>query len=161
MQDSLSIPVVGFYATRAEAIAATDALEHAGFSPDQITVIATHQEPLPEKSTATEKGVTGALAGVGIGSLIGIGVMVGAEPALVATTVGSILSVTEGGTDLASPWIASEPDSAAACTNSEQFVVRVEPGDRTTEAQEILDRCAVTDGVPKSVVFVKTPGDHY
>src|SRR5512147_2887087 len=90
--------VVGVFEDRHQADAAVSELRHAGFREDQIGVAVRRAEGEKE-TTAAEKGThwetgaaTGALAGAGVGGLVGLGIMAGAIPAIGPVIAGGTLA---------------------------------------------------------------------
>ncbi len=104
--------VVGVFDEQSDADEAIIDLGKAGFSSEQIGVVARNPEG---KAVARNRGdsethagngaVTGAVAGAGIGGLVGLGVLAGIipviGPAIAAGTLGVILSNAAGGATLA------------------------------------------------------------
>jgi len=104
--------VVGVFESRADADRAVSALQQAGFTKDQIGVVARDAQGNVTDSNkedggnyAGEGAVAGAVAGAGIGGLVGLGVIAGVipiiGPAIAAGTLGTILLNAAGGAAIA------------------------------------------------------------
>lgn len=99
--------VVGVFDRRSDANEAIDDLVRAGFRNDQIGVVTSDSQRPTSTTTdeaetrAAESGVAGAIAGAGIGGLVGLGVLAGAipviGPAIAAGTLATILTNAAGG----------------------------------------------------------------
>jgi len=148
--------VVGVFATRSEAEAALRDLRAAGFKDDQIGMVARNAkgEMVNEsgETYAEEGAAAGAIAGAGIGTLVGLGVIAGMVPvigpAIVAGTLGTILTNAVGGAAVAGlagaliGW--GIPEDEASYYEGEvkagRFLVTVDAKDRKDEAWTILHR---------------------
>jgi len=102
--------VVGVFEDRRDADQAVADLKRAGFRDDQIGVAMRQSEGLAEgvetgDTYAEEGGVSGVLAGLGLGALAGLGVLSGVipviGPAIAAGTLGVILSNAAAGAAVA------------------------------------------------------------
>jgi len=104
--------VVGVFEDRQAADAAVNELRREGFREDQIGLVTQHPDAASYNATAKDEdgskwetgAVTGALAGLGLGGLIGLGVLSGVipvvGPAIMAGTLGTIFSKAVGGAAL-------------------------------------------------------------
>ena len=148
--------VVGIFATRSEAEAALRDLRAAGFKDEKIGLVARNAsgEMVDESGDtyADEGAVAGAVAGAGVGTLVGLGVIAGVipviGPAIVAGTLGTILTNAVGGAALAGLVGAlvgfGIPEEDARYYESEvksgRYLVTVSAGGRSSEAWSILNR---------------------
>jgi len=153
---------VGVFETRREADQAVEQLRQAGFRADQIGVAARNADA-STKTTGTKStsdsseaenvgtGATaGALAGAGIGGLIGLGVLAGVVPvigpAIAAGTLGVILSNAAGGAAIAGlsgaliGWGMSNEDATyyEGEMKAGRYVVTVHADGRIDEAWRIM-----------------------
>lgn len=153
--------VVGVFPTAAQADKAVDALLNSNFTNSQIGVVSAENDHYRDKmKTSTVEGdqasagaVTGAVAGAGIGGLIGLGVLAGVVPvigpAIVAGTLGTILSnvalgagvVGVSGALMASGISEDEAIHYEREVKGGRVVVTVNAGDRGSEAEMILNQC--------------------
>ena len=168
--------VVGVFSTAAQADKAVDALLDANFTNSQIGVISTENDHYREKmKTSTAEGdqasagaVTGAVAGAGIGGLIGLGVLAGVVPvigpAIAAGTLGTILSnvalgagvVGVSGALMASGISEEEASHYEGEVKNGKVVVTVDAGDRSSEAEMILNQCGRTRNDRSSATQMKS-----
>jgi len=150
--------VVGVFETRARAEQAIAALKQAGFTDDQVGMVARDSEGKVVKSGATEEtyadegAVAGAVAGAGAGALVGAGVLAGVipvvGPVLAVGALGTILLNAAGGAAIASLTGAligyGIPEEDAEYYEGEvksgRFLVTVEADKRADEARTILHR---------------------
>jgi uncharacterized protein (TIGR02271 family) len=148
--------VIGMFATRSEAEAALRDLRAAGFKDDKIGLIARNAsgEMVDESGDtyADEGAVAGAVAGAGVGTLVGLGVLAGVVPvigpAIVAGTLGTILTNAVGGAAVAGlagaliGWGIPEDDAAyyESEVKAGRFLVTVDAGTRKDEAWAIIHR---------------------
>lgn len=148
--------VIGVFATRSEAEAALRDLKAAGFKDDKVGLVARNAsgELVDEtgETYADEGAVAGVVAGAGVGALVGLGVLAGVVPvigpAIVAGTLGTILTNAAGGA--AALGIAGAligwgiPEEDAKYYEGEvkagRFLVTVDAGDRKDEAWAVLNR---------------------
>lgn len=160
MNTSKQSVAVGVFETHREADQAVEKLRQAGFRADQIGVAARN----PDGSTKTTKkgseaeniggGATaGALAGAGIGGLIGLGVLAGVVPvigpAIAAGTLGVILSNAAGGAAIAGlsgaliGWGMSKEDASyyEGEMKAGRYLVTVHADGRIDEAWKIMHQC--------------------
>jgi hypothetical protein len=103
--------VVGVFEDRQQADRAIDELRRSGFRDDQIGVAMRHDEgefdidDATDESHAGSGALTGALAGLGLGTLAGLGVLAGVipviGPAIAGGTLGVILSNAAAGPGIA------------------------------------------------------------
>ncbi len=111
MKTQQSTTVVGVFEDRVHANKAITELHQAGFNQNQIGVAMRHAEGV-ENMTGTEHdghatsgALTGALTGLGLGALAGLGVLAGVipvvGPAIAAGTLGVILSNAAAGAGIA------------------------------------------------------------
>lgn len=150
--------VVGVFPTAAQADKAVDALLDANFARTQIGVVATENDHYRERmqhvsredEQASSGAVTGAVAGASIGGLIGLGVLAGfvpvIGPAIVAGTLGTILSnvalgagvVGVSGALMAAGVSEDEATQYEREVKDGRVVVTVNAGDRVAQAVLIL-----------------------
>jgi len=148
--------VVGVFHDRHQANLAVEDLKRAGFRDDQIGVAGRHTDTTTG-ATADESGskweegaVTGALAGAGLGGLVGLGIIAGLIPAIgpviAGGTLAAILANAAGGAALAglagALVGAGIPEDEAHYYESEfhsgRIIVTVKADGRYTEAEGIL-----------------------
>lgn len=170
MNTATCTTAVGVFASRQNADAAIDDLYEAGFTSSEIGVVTRDSEGRAVKTSkddaedAGEGGLVGAIAGAGIGGLIGLGVISNAipviGPALFGGTLAGILaSNAAGGAAVAGiigalvGWGVPEEDAkyyqgeiAAGRT-----IVTVTGADRCDEARAILRRHGATSRDPAFV----------
>ena len=148
--------VIGVFANRSEAEAALRDLRAAGFKDDKIGLVARNAsgQTVDEsgETYADEGAVAGAVAGAGVGTLVGLGVLAGVipvvGPAIVAGTLGTILTNAVGGAaalGLAGAlvgWGISEDDAKyyEGEVKAGRFLVTVDAGDRKDEAWAVLNK---------------------
>lgn len=150
--------IVGVFTNRSQAEDAITELQRAGFRDSQIGLVARTEggdvvrTDASGETMAEEGAVAGAVAGVGIGGLVGLGVLSGVipviGPAIMAGTLGTILTNAIGGAAIAGVVGAlvgfGVPEDDARYYESEvkggRFLVTVEAGERSAEAWNILDR---------------------
>ncbi|MBX9622944.1 MAG: YsnF/AvaK domain-containing protein [Gemmataceae bacterium] len=148
--------VIGVFANRSEAEAALRDLRAAGFKDDKIGLVARNASgQMVDESGETyadEGAVAGAVAGAGVGTLVGLGVLAGVipvvGPAIVAGTLGTILTNAVGGAaalGLAGAlvgWGISEDDAKyyEGEVKAGRFLVTVDAGDRKDEAWAVLNK---------------------
>lgn len=148
--------VIGVFATRDDAQAALRDLRAAGFGEDAIGLVARDAagRTVDEggHTYADEGAVAGAVAGVGVGTLIGIGVLANVipvvGPAIVAGTLGTLLTNAAGGAvalGLAGALIGwGIPEEDAKYYEGEvkagRYLVTVAAGDRKDEAWAIVHK---------------------
>jgi len=156
--------VVGVFETRARAEQAIAALKQAGFTDDQVGMVARDSEGKVVKSGATEEtyadegAVAGAVAGAGAGALVGAGVLAGVipvvGPVLAIGALGTILLNAAGGAALAGiagaliGWGIPEEDAEfyEAEVKSGRYLVTVAAAKaRVGEARAILRRAGGHD----------------
>lgn len=164
MKASPRSTIVGVFEDRRQADNAVSALRNAGFRDDQIGVAMRHAEGVVETRTEEEEGsyaatgaITGALTGMGLGALAGLGVLSGVipviGPAIAAGTLGVILSnaaVGAGVVGLVGALIgAGIPEEEAKYYQSEfeagRAIVTVNANGRGDEATSILRSCGAYD----------------
>ena len=107
MNTQQSSTVVGVFEDKTHANKAITELHQAGFTQSQIGVLMQHAEgagniPATEQDSHAASGaLTGALTGLGLGALAGLGVLAGVipvvGPAIAAGTLGVILSNAAAG----------------------------------------------------------------
>lgn len=152
--------VVGVFSTAEQADKAVDALLSSSFTKSQIGVVSTENDHYRAKmKTSAVEGdqtsagaVTGALAGAGLGGLIGLGVLAGVipviGPAIAAGTLGTILSnvalgagvVGVSGALMTSGISEDEATYYESEVKDGRVVVTVDAGDRHSEAEKILEQ---------------------
>jgi len=149
--------VVGVFADRLHADQAVAELKSAGFRDDQIGVAMRHSEEFgsaaTDDATDTHAGsgaVTGALAGLGLGTLAGLGVLAGVipviGPAIAAGTLGVVLSNAAAGAGIAglvgALIGAGVPEDEANYYENEfkegRIIVTVQADGRADQASSIL-----------------------
>lgn len=157
MKKATANAVVGVFYTRSEAEGAVRDLRDAGFSDDNIGMIARDADGnlVDERSHETlagEGAAAGAVVGAGAGALVGLGVLAGTipviGPVLAVGTLGTVLLNAAGGAailGLVGALIGlGIPEDDARYYESEvhggRFLVTVEAGNRTSEAWSILHR---------------------
>jgi len=153
--------VVGVFSTAVQADKAIDALLNSNFTKSQIGVVSTENDHYRENmktstvepDQASSGAVTGALAGAGLGGLIGLGVLAGVipviGPAIAAGTLGTILSnvalgagvVGVSGALMASGISEDEATHYEREVKDGRVVVTVNAEGRGSEAEMILDQC--------------------
>lgn len=150
------LTVVGVFTDRTAGTQAMEALERAGFPPDDIGFASRSTEGEAEyedaeESKAEEGALAGAAVGAGVGGLVGLGVLTGfipvLGPAIAAGTLGVILSNVAGGAAVAglagalTGWGMSDSDVAYYENEFAEgrTIVSVRAGERAAEARRILD----------------------
>jgi len=150
--------VLGVFESRTRAEQAMSDLRNAGFSEDQIGMIARDESGKvvktkgSEETYADEGAVTGLVAGAGAGALVGVGVLTGVipviGPVLAIGTLGTILLNAAGGAAIAGVagaligWGIPE-EEAEYCegeVKAGRFLVTVDAEGREAEARDILHR---------------------
>jgi hypothetical protein len=155
--------VVGVFDDRRHANQAITELHKAGFVESQIGVVMQHAEGTPHiggaehDSHAASGALTGALTGLGLGALAGLGVLAGVipvvGPAIAAGTLGVILSNAAAGAGIAglvgALVGAGIPEQEAKYYQGElesgRSIVTVNAAGRTVEATTILRQCGGYD----------------
>ena len=150
--------VVGVFTDRASAERAISELRQAGFLGEHIGMVAKDErgrviDTRTGHETMAEEGATaGAIAGAGIGAAVGFAVVAGMVPvigpAIVAGTLGTILTNAVAGAAVAGVagaligWGIPEEDAKyyENEVRSGRFLVTVDAGDRTTAAESIMLR---------------------
>jgi uncharacterized protein (TIGR02271 family) len=152
------ISVIGVFESRHRAEQAMTDLRNAGFSEDQIGMVARDQSGKVVKSKGSEEtyadegAVTGLVAGAGAGALVGAGILAGVipviGPVLALGTLGTILVNAAGGAAIAGlagaliGW--GIPEEEAEYYEGEvkagRFLVTVDAEGREAEARSILHR---------------------
>ncbi|HJZ60249.1 MAG TPA: general stress protein [Gemmataceae bacterium] len=150
--------VVGVFTNRSAAEQAIAELRQAGFRDEHIGMVAKDErgkvvETRQGTETMAEEGAAaGAIAGAGVGAAVGLAVLTGMipaiGPAIVAGTLGTILTNAVGGAAIAG--IAGAligwgiPEDEARYYESEvkagRYLVTVDAGDRVSEAETIIYR---------------------
>ena len=169
-----SYTVVGVFEDRVHADQAVANLKKAGFRDDQIGVAMRHAEGSADANadasgTHVESGtITGALTGLGLGALAGLGVLSGVipviGPAIAAGTLGVILSNAAAGAavaGLAGALIGyGIPEEEANYYHSEfeagRAIVTVHADGRSSEATDILRRHGAYDMSTRGSVAGRT-----
>jgi hypothetical protein len=170
MNTQKSSTVVGVFEDRLHANKAITELHQAGFDPSQMGVAMRHAEgegdvESPEHdSHATSGALTGALTGLGLGALAGLGVLAGVipvvGPAIAAGTLGVILSNAAAGAGIAGLLGAlvgaGLPEHEAKYYQGEfeagRAIVTVNAGSKSDQATSILRRCGAYDMTSRSAV---------
>jgi len=155
--------VVGVFEDRRQADQAVAELRKAGFREDQIGVAMRRDEGMSDAESTTgdtyaeEGGIGGALAGLGLGALAGVGVLAGVipviGPAIAGGTLGIILSNAAAGAGVAGLIGAlvgyGIPEEEAKYYHSEfeagRTIVTVNADGRVDEANAILRRYGAYD----------------
>jgi len=155
--------VVGVFEDRRQADQAVAELKRAGFRDDQVGVAMRHDTGSTKGASTTddtyaeEAGIAGALTGLGLGTLAGLGVLAGVVPvigpAIAGGTLGVILSNAAAGAAAAGLGGAligyGVPEEEAKYYNEEfkagRTIVTVQAGDRCGEATAILRRSGAHD----------------
>jgi uncharacterized protein (TIGR02271 family) len=155
--------VVGVFHDRHQANLAVEDLKRAGFRDDQIGVAGRHTDTTTDATTEgsgsmwEEGAITGALAGAGLGGLVGLGIIAGLIPAvgpvIAGGTLAAILANAAGGAalaGLAGALIgAGIPEDEARYYESEfhsgRIIVTVKANGRYTEAESILRKHGAYD----------------
>ncbi len=150
--------VVGVFSNRSQAEDAIAELRRAGFRDSQIGLVARNDSGDIEKTdgageTMAEEGaVAGAVAGLGVGGLVGLGVLSGVipivGPAIMAGTLGTILTNAVGGAAIAGVVGAlvgfGIPEEDAKYYETEvkggRYLVTVDAAGRYDEAWNVLNR---------------------
>jgi hypothetical protein len=150
--------VVGVFTDRTSAERAIAELRLAGFRDERIGMVAKDErgrvvDVRTGHETMAEEGATaGAVVGAGIGAAVGVAVVAGMVPVigpvLAVGTLGTILLNAAGGAAIAGlagaliGWGIPEEDAKyyENEVRSGRFLVSVDAGDRTTEAETILWR---------------------
>jgi hypothetical protein len=163
MNTQKSSTVVGVFEDKTHANKAITELHRAGFTQSQIGVLMQHAEgagniPATEHDSHAASGaLTGALTGLGLGALAGLGVLAGVipvvGPAIAAGTLGVILSNAAAGAGvvgLVGALVGSGiPEHEAKYYQGElesgRSIVTVNAAGRNDEAIAILRRCGGYD----------------
>jgi len=156
--------VVGVFEDRLHANRAITELHQARFTRSQIGVVMRHAEGVDEVASAPEHdshatagALTGALTGLGLGALAGLGVLAGVipvvGPAIAAGTLGVVLSNAAAGAGIAG--LLGALVGAGIPEHEAQFyqgeleagrpIVTVQAAGRTDKATTILRRCGGHD----------------
>jgi len=173
--------VVGVFADRQQADRAVDELRKAGFRDDQIGVAMRYDEGATGSSTsatddddshAGSGAMAGALTGLGLGTLAGLGVLSGIipviGPAIAAGTLGVILSNAAAGAGIAglvgALIGAGIPEHEANYYQSEfesgRTIVTVQASGRADEASTILRRHGAYDMSTSGATGTATSSSH-
>jgi len=158
MATAIGTTVAGVFSTRAAAEAAIHELRADGFPGDAIGFVGRNDQGTIERTTgsgdtmAEEGAAAGAIAGAGVGAAIGFGVLAGAipviGPAIVAGTLGTVLTNAVAGAAVAGVVGAligfGIPEEDARYYEGEvkagRYLVTVEADGRAAEAWAVLDR---------------------
>ncbi len=159
--------VVAVYAKLSEARSALEALEHAGYSPENVSLVTSSVERQIENTEALEYGDKSAergAAGAGVGALIG-GLL--GSPLLMVPGIGPLLmagpiaagGVVGGLTGAMTGW-GVKPDNLAEydelVRQGDVIIVVEGPPDRVAQAHELLNETSA-----KQVhMHAKTSADH-
>jgi hypothetical protein len=159
--------VVGVFDERGAAMRAVDELRRAGFTEDQIGVVARAEDTTlksgpvdklrPEGSRWEDGAAAGVAAGAGIGALWALGIVAGVLPAIGPVIAGGVLAsvlasaagaATVGG--VVGGLIGLGIPEAEARYYEQEFhigrtIVTVRTAERTGEAREILRRHGAWD----------------
>ena len=159
MNTQTSSTAVGVFEDKTHATKAITELHQAGFNQSQIGVLMQHAEgagniPATEHDSQAASGaLTGALTGLGLGALAGLGVLAGVipvvGPAIAAGTLGVILSNAAAGAGvvgLVGALVGSGiPEHEAKYYQGElesgRSIITVNAAGRNDEAIAILRRC--------------------
>jgi hypothetical protein len=153
---------VGVFTDHTQADRAVAELKQAGFRNDQVGVAGRdwREQPVAASTpgTAVEEGaLAGALAGAGLGGLLGLGVLAGVipvlGPAVAAGTLGVLLSNAAAGAALAGAGGAlvgmGLPEDEARYYDGEflagRYIVTVMTGGRTEEALVVFRGCGALE----------------
>ncbi|MDB5349166.1 MAG: hypothetical protein JWN86_413 [Planctomycetota bacterium] len=169
--------VVGVFEDRHQADKAVSELQKAGFRQDQIGVAMRQTDGATDASTtdvdnshATSGAITGALTGLGLGALAGLGVLAGVipviGPAIAAGTLGVILSNAAAGAGIAglvgALIGAGVPENEAKYYHDEfeagRVIVTVTANGRADEATAILRRFGAYDMSTRGASATTTQG---
>jgi hypothetical protein len=148
---------IASFADPLEARSCIEDLRAAGFSEDEIGVVAPHdlkldREEIAEHSMVAEGSVVGAFAGAGLGSLWGVAMVAGLLPVIGPIVAGGLLGsvVVTAATGAALGSLAGGlvglgvPEEEAARYEQQlhegHVVVTVKPHSRSSEALAILER---------------------
>ena len=163
MNTQKSSTVVGVFEDRTHANKAITELHQAGFNQSQIGVAMQHAEGVGNVSStehdshAASGALTGALTGLGLGALAGLGVLAGVipvvGPAIAAGTLGVVLSNAAAGAGivgLVGALVgAGVPEHEAKYYQREleagRSIVTVNAAGRADEVATILRRCGGYD----------------
>ena len=155
--------VVGVFQDRLHANQAVAELDEAGFDKSKVGIAMRHPDDaacdlVTAKDTHAEAGaLTGALTGLGLGALAGLGVLAGVVPvvghAIAAGTLGLVLCNAAAGAGIAglAGFLigAGIPEKDARFYQGEfeagHVIVTVCAGSRAAEAAEILERHGAYD----------------
>lgn len=158
MKDTMRAVAVGLFTDHIQADRAIAALKQAGFRDNQIGIAGKDWRKEGTAKVAKEDNETGegmlagAIAGAGLGGLVGLGVLAGVipvlGPAIAAGTLGVILSNAAGGAAIASVVGAlvgmGIPKEEATYYEGEvkagRYIVTVKDDARAEEALGILRR---------------------
>jgi hypothetical protein len=164
--------VVGVFEDRHHANQAITELHQAGFTQAQIGVAMRHAEGIGDAadtdhdSHAASGALTGALTGLGLGALAGLGVLAGVipvvGPAIAAGTLGVILSNAAAGAGIAglvgALVGAGIPEQEAQYYQDEfaagRVIVTVHAANRADEAVAILRRHGASDMSSRGAALV-------
>lgn len=153
---TVNSPVVGVFEDRSQANQAVTDLHAAGFTDKHIGVATQHVEGVSDArvsdagSQAESGAVAGALTGLGLGALAGLGVLSGVipvvGPAIMAGTLGVVLSNAAAGAGIAglvgALVGAGIPEEEATYYQGEfeagRTIVTVDAGARAAEAAAII-----------------------
>jgi len=168
----LASTVVGVFEDRVHADKAVSELRKAGFRDDQIGVAMKHVDGTTDEtlgSHAEAGALTGALTGLGLGALAGLGVLSGiipvVGPAIAAGTLGVVLSNAAAGAGIAglvgALVGAGLPEHEAAYYQGEfeagRTIVTVNADGRADEATAILRRLGAYDMSTRGSVATGAP----
>ncbi len=93
MVEPLRGTLVGVFPDREHATLAVEGLKRAGFRDDQIGLAGRAGEPSTRTGSQAEEGtVLGMMAGAGLGSLVGLGIVAGVIPAIGPVVAGGTLA---------------------------------------------------------------------
>ena len=156
MKTQLGFTVIGVFEDRTHANQAITELQSAGFGRDQIGLAMPHADGVTDDGVAengTHAGsrvLTGALTGLGLGALAGLGVLAGVipvvGPAIAAGTLGMMLSNAAAGAGIAGLFgalmAAGIPEPEARFYQGElesgRAIVTVNAGARSAEVTQKL-----------------------
>jgi hypothetical protein len=143
--------VVGVFHDRDQASRAVEGLKRVGFGDDQIGLAGRDDQPAVAAGTQAEEGtVLGMLAGAGLGSLVGLGIVSGLVPPLgpviAGGTLAAVLANAAGGAalvGLAGPLIgAGVPEEEARYYDGQfhagRVILTVRADGRDAEATSVL-----------------------
>lgn len=145
--------LVSVFHDREHAILAVEGLKRAGFRDDQIGLAGRAEEPVTRTGSQVEEGtVLGMMAGAGLGSLVGLGIVAGVipmiGPVVAGGTLAGLLADAAGGAVVAGAAVAlvgaGVPESAARYYESEllagHVLMTVRAEGREVEAASVLRR---------------------